>query len=107
MPYTAKRQLKYLVGGMILLTASGLPGASDSSMDISQQILELMIHAPGARSGYRPLHAKGAVCQGNFTPSADAPGISRAVHFGAATPVIVRFSDGAADPAIRDSSKFP
>lgn len=71
--------------------------------DISQQIAELMFHAPGAQPGYRPVHAKGIVCKGTFTASPAAGAISIAEHFqGAVVPVTVRFSDGAPSPTVAD-----
>src|SRR5271154_1445598 len=73
--------------------------------DLSQQIAEVMFQIAGSHPGFRPVHAKGVVCQGTFTPSKDAGTVSRAAHFqGAAVPVTVRFSDGAPDPTIPDSS---
>ena len=72
--------------------------------DFAQQIFDLMVRAPGIKPGYRPLHAKGIVCQGAFAPSKDAATLSTAAHFQkASVPVIVRFSDGAPDPSLPDS----
>ena len=73
--------------------------------DIAQQIFDLMVKLPGGKPGYRPVHAKGIVCQGTFAPSKDAATISKAAHFqGAPVLVTVRFSDGAPDPSIPDNS---
>src|SRR3974390_462138 len=73
--------------------------------DIAQQIFDIMIQAPGGKPGYRPVHAKGIVCQGTFTPSAEAASLSKAAHCqSASVPVIVRFSDGGADPTVPDNS---
>ncbi|MEZ5284849.1 MAG: catalase family peroxidase [Vicinamibacterales bacterium] len=74
-------------------------------VDLAEQILETMLRVPGNRAGFRTVHAKGIVCEGTFTPSTEASGLSSAVHFaGAPTPVTVRFSDGASDPLIPDAS---
>ena len=74
------------------------------SKDTAQQIFDLMLRAPGIKPGYRPLHAKGIVCQGTFTPSKDAATLSKAAHFQkASVPVIVRFSDGAPNPSSPDN----
>ncbi|MGA8222688.1 MAG: catalase family peroxidase [Candidatus Acidiferrales bacterium] len=89
----------------ILVTWSELWGAPQQTKDLPHQIFELMIKAPGVKPGERPTHAKGIVCEGTYTPSGDAGTFSRAAHFsGAAVPVTVRFSEGAPDPAIADSS---
>ena len=81
-----------------------MKNAPEPAQDLSQQIFELMSKAPGVQPGRRPLHAKGVVCMGTFSPSADASGISRAAHFRTTAPVTVRFSDGGTDPSIPDSS---
>jgi catalase len=100
-----KTPLLYLIPGLFLfLSPGGLPGAPDSLKDLSQQIFDVMSHAPGAQPGHRAVHAKGLVCQGTFEPS-NGSQISRAAHFrGGPVPVIVRFSDGAPDPSIPDTS---
>jgi catalase len=73
--------------------------------DLAHQIFETMIQVHGAKAGHRPVHAKGMVCEGTFTPSADAATLSKAAHFQkASAPVTVRFSDGAPDPIIPDNS---
>ena len=73
--------------------------------DLAQQIFDIMVRAPGNKPGYRPVHAKGIVCQGTFAPSREAMTLSKAAHFqGASVPVTVRFSDGAPDPSIPDNS---
>jgi catalase len=72
--------------------------------DVAQQIFDIMVRAPGNKPGYRPVHAKGLVCQGTFAPSGEAATLSRAAHFQREGPVTVRFSDGASDPSIPDNS---
>jgi len=93
-----------LLAGM-LAAQPQLWGAPQQAKDLAEQIFELMIKAPGAKPGYRPVHAKGIVCTGTYTPSGDAGNLSRAAHFqGPVVPVTVRFSDGAADPMVADAS---
>ena len=67
--------LLYLIPGLFLfLSPGGLPGAPDSLKDLSQQIFDVMSHAPGVQPGsHRVVHAKGLVCQGTFEPSNGAP----------------------------------
>src|SRR6476661_2321171 len=72
--------------------------------DIAQEIFDIMVRAPGGKPGFRPVHAKGIVCQGAFAPSSKAAALSKAAHFRASVPVTVRFSDGAPDPSIPDNS---
>jgi len=75
-----------------------------SDQDFAQQIFDLMLRAPGIKPGYRPLHAKGIVCQGKFASTREAATLSKAAHFReSSVPVIVRFSDGAPDPSVPDN----
>ena len=110
-------KIRRLAAGAALLAASALwagatYGADDQeagaqapvAKSLAEQIFETMLQA-GARPGYRPVHAKGTVCQGTFAPSKHAKTLSKAAHFQVASvPVTVRFSDGAPDPAIPDSA---
>jgi catalase len=50
-------------------------------------------HAGGIHPGFRPVHARGVMCAGAFTPSPDAVKLTRAPHaVRPSTPVTVRFS---------------
>jgi catalase len=78
---------------------------STASKDLAQEIFDAMIRVPGNKPGFRPVHAKGILCEGTFAPSVRAATLSKAAHFrGASVPVIIRFSDGAPDPSIPDNS---
>lgn len=99
------------IAGVAMLAAAGLWAGAPSGAEgqdtqsLAQQIFETMIQLPGSNPAYRVAHAKGVVCQGTFTASADAASLSRAAHFqGGSIPVTVRFSDGSQDPFIPDNS---
>jgi catalase len=105
------KKMHRIAAGVVLLAAAagwtGTVAAADGDGDrsLAQRIFDTMIQVPGGNAAYRVVHAKGIVCQGTFTPSKDAAGISKAAHFQASTvPVTVRFSDGAPDPFIADGS---
>jgi len=85
-------------------SAVGASAEPPAKKDLAQRIFDIMVRAPGNKPGYRPVHAKGLVCQGTFTPSREAAGLSKAAHFQVPGPVTVRFSDGAPDPSIPDNS---
>lgn len=72
--------LTLLAGAFI---TSGKTENSDSARlaDIAAQVANVMRQSPNGKAGLRFLHARGVVCQGRFTPSADAREISRAEHF--------------------------
>jgi catalase len=58
----------------------------------------------GKHEGYRAVHAKGIVLEGDFAPAKTASSISKASHFQKKTvPVTVRFSDFAGIPDIADN----
>jgi catalase len=100
---TSKPPALGTIGLLILATQIRLP--SQSPPDLAQQIAEIMSQAPSGKAHQRFIHAKGIVCQGTFDASTDAAAISRAAHLsGATVPVTVRFSDGAPDSAVADSS---
>ena len=57
----------------------------------------------GKHPGFRSAHAKGIVCEGEFTPAAPAATLSKASHLrGQPVKVTVRFSDSTGIPDIPD-----
>lgn len=72
--------------------------------DLSKKLLEKLDALFGLHPGFRPVHAKGVMCSGTFTPSAGAATLTRAPHAQRpSTPVILRFSDFAGIPTISDT----
>jgi catalase len=57
----------------------------------------------GPHKGLRANHAKGVMMEGTFTPSPAAAAFSKAPHFKARVPVMVRFSDPTGVPALPDA----
>jgi len=58
----------------------------------------------GIHPGFRPVHAKGVMYAGTFTPAAGAAGLTRAPHAAReSTPVVVRFSPAAGVPTVADN----
>ena len=58
----------------------------------------------GIHPGFRPLHAKGILLPGVFTPSPGASSLTSAPHIKRhSTPVTVRFSDFAGVPTVADN----
>ena len=100
------RGSQYVVPGLLLLFAiAALPAEAPSSQDLSQQIIDILSHAPGTQADHRVEHARGIVGQGTFEASAAAAAVSRAAHFnGSPVPVTVRLSGGSADPTTADNS---
>lgn len=58
----------------------------------------------GLHPGFRPVHARGAMLTGTFTPTPEASALSSAPHFNQpSTPVTVRFSSSTGLPSIPDT----
>jgi len=71
---------------------------------IAEQALQAFDDLIGSQPGFRPVHAKGILLAGRFTPSSEAASLTRAPHIGrSTTPVTVRFSDFAGIPAVPDN----
>jgi catalase len=81
-----------------------MPFPSDEKiMALSRDLLAEFDTIFGLHPGFRPVHAKGVLLQGMFTPSREAASLTRAPHASrASTPVFVRFSDGTGIPVIPD-----
>ena len=58
----------------------------------------------GVHPGFRPAHAKGLLLNGTFTPSPQAPSLTRAPHVTrGSTPVTARFSNSTGIPMLPDN----
>jgi catalase len=63
----------------------------------------LNVLAGGPHPGFRANHAKGVMVEGRFTPAPGAAAFSKAPHFAASVPVLVRFSDPTGVPTLPDA----
>ena len=89
----------------LLTSATHASLLAQAPPDVAQQIAAIMSQGPSGKAHERFAHAKGIVCTGSFQPSLGAAAVSRAAHFtGTSVPVTIRFSDGAPDTTIPDSS---
>ena len=59
----------------------------------------------GAHAGKRAAHTKGICLKGSFTPTAEAPTLTKAPHFASPVPVTARFSLGGGNPAASDAQQ--
>jgi catalase len=77
--------------------------ASGASQDVAGQIVAAFgALFSGPYAGSRAVHAKGVLLDGEFRPSPAAASLSRAPHFAAPVPVLVRFSNFAGVPTVPD-----
>ena len=73
---------------------------------LPEQIVDAIHDINGRHEGTRAVHAKGVVCAGTFTATAEAASLTRAEHMqGRPVAATVRFSNGGGDPASPDSAK--
>lgn len=71
---------------------------------LANDVLKRFDQIFGEHPGFRPAHAKGAMLNGMFIPTAEAKSLSRAPHFRReSTPVTVRFSDSTGLPLVSDN----
>jgi catalase len=81
-----------------------MPTGTIANPALTRELLDALDALFGVHPGFRPAHAKGLMCSGTFTPSADAAKLTRAPHATApSTPVTVRYSDGTGVPNIPDN----
>src|SRR5437899_12696833 len=81
-----------------------MPTGTIRNPALAQELLNALDALSGLHPGFRPAHAKGLMCSGTFTPSAEAAKLTRAPHVAApSTPVRGRYSDGRGLPNIPDN----
>src|SRR4051812_12964151 len=74
--------------------------------DLSGQIIDAIEAIGGRDEGYRAVHAKGTLCAGAFTPTAQATEVSKAAHFAnGEVRTHIRFSNGSGNPEGRDAAQ--
>jgi catalase len=76
----------------------------DSPDSFSREALQAFDDLAGSHPGYRPVHAKGILLSGVFTPSPQVASLTRAAHVNRPSiPVAARFSNFAGVPTIPDN----
>jgi catalase len=88
----------------ILHSCSMTPTITNALAPIGEEALRTLDELSGFHPGFRPVHAKGILVTGRFTPAPGAACLTCAPHLlRGSTPVTVRFSDGTGLPAIPDN----
>ena len=78
-----------------------MPGTTPDA--VIAQLVETMRKLAGSHPGFRPAHAKGIVCAGEFRASPDAKRLTRASHLqGQPVTTIVRFANASGNPNVPD-----
>jgi catalase len=74
--------------------------------DLAEQAVDAINAISGRHDGHRAAHAKGTLCAGTFTPTAEAAKLSPAAHFeGEPVRVTVRLSNGSGNPNAADGER--
>ena len=80
------------------------PVKVDRDTALAKELLRTFDDLNGSQPGFRPVHAKGILLAGLFTPSSAARSLTRAPHVQRdSTPVWVRFSNFAGIPTVPDN----
>jgi catalase len=107
-PFAASLSLLAGLGAASAQTALAPTGAPQE-VD-TQAIVDALFKAGGNQPNVRGSGAKGVCVKGTFTPSAEAPSLSKAPHFAKANaekplPMTARFSMGGSNPKVSDKAK--
>lgn len=82
-----------------------LVGPATAEEADNEATVNALFAAGGNHQKVRASGAKGICVSGTFTPSADAPTLSKAPHFAKSVPVTARFSMGGSNPKVSDKAK--
>jgi catalase len=83
-------------------TPAAAPAADHKPLPVAL-VDALNVLSGGPHRGFRANHAKGVMVEGRFTPAPSAAVFSKAPHFAASVPVLVRFSDTTGVPTLPDA----
>jgi catalase len=96
-----RRQVLRAIGAATLF--GGVVRGDEPEKSVPEQLVDTLNALFGKHPGFRAAHAKGIVCEGEFTPAASAATLSKAPHLqGQPTKVTIRFSDSTGIPDIPD-----
>ena len=81
-------------------------GSADKAAheELIVEIIDTLETINGAHPGHRRIHARGTVCEGSFTPTAEAAALSTAAHFRSEVPATARLSNASGDPSTSDAN---
>jgi catalase len=79
---------------------------TDNPTEVAERAVAAINDISGRHAGHRAAHAKGTLCEGTFTPTDEAAGLSSAAHLqGDPVRVTVRFSNGSGNPSAPDNER--
>jgi len=101
---SGSKRLGALCAIAALIVVGGL-GAGYAADPTPADLVDALNGVFGKHAGDRAAHTKGFCMTGTFTPSADAPKLSKAPHFAKQVPIRARFSLGGGDPKAPDNAQ--
>jgi catalase len=91
--------------GLCLVSARAEDAAPAPAATSPADLVDALNSVFGKHAGTRAAHAKGFCMTGKFTPSPEAPSLSKAAQFQKEVPITARFSLGGGDPQAPDNAK--
>jgi catalase len=96
-----RREFLRAIGAASLL--GGFARGDEPAKPVPEQLVDALNALFGKHPGFRAAHAKGIVCEGEFTPAPSAATLTKAPHLqGKPVKATVRFSDSTGIPDIPD-----
>jgi catalase len=92
-------------GALVALIWCGSTMAGIAQAPTAADLVDALNGLFGKHAGDRAAHTKGICLSGKFTPSADAPKLSKAAHFAKEVPIRARFSLGGGNPNAPDNAQ--
>ena len=93
------------LSALVALALCGSVVAGVAQQPTPADLVDALNGVFGKHAGDRAAHAKGICLTGSFTPSAEAPKLSKAAHFAKEVPILARFSLGGGNPNALDNTQ--
>jgi catalase len=90
------------LAGLVFFAAMAIRAKEPPRPD---QLVDALSGVFGKHPGVRAAHSKGICVTGMFTPSPDAPELSKAPQFAKPVPIVGRFSLGGGNPQASDNAQ--
>jgi hypothetical protein len=93
------------LSAFVALALCGSTLAAFAQQPTPADLVDALNEVFGKHPGDRAAHTKGICLTGSFTPSAEAPKLSKAAHFAKQVPIRARFSLGGGNPKAPDNAQ--
>jgi catalase len=101
-----RSSIAFLIAPLLsIVLIAALATAASAQQTSPADLVDALNGLFGKHAGDRAAHTKGICLTGTFTPSADAPKLSKATHFAKKVPIRARFSLGGGNPNAADNAQ--